>query len=142
MLFSQRGSVHVFVFVLVILCGFGLALGWPQYSKYREIARAKDALVTAAHLGHLQYAYAQEHNGQYQQSWSAFGLPLTCPEITKDGVNVLECEHYDFFMKDGTVVARHRRFPSWFTYNPATEKADCSHEDASLAGAHLCDKTL
>lgn len=138
MIFSQRGSVHTLVFALVIICGFGLALGWPQYAKQREIARAKEALVDAAHVAHIQQAYADEHNGVYAQDWTELGLPLSCPQVTKDGVNVLECEHYEFFMQNGQVVARHRHFPSWFTYDPKTGRADCSHEDASLAGAHLC----
>lgn len=142
MLFSRRGSVHSVVFALVIICGFGLALGWPQYSKYREVSRAREALVDAAHLAYEQQAYADNHGGRYAQDWTALGLPLTCAQVTKDGVNVLECDHYEFFMQEGKVVARHRRFPSWFTYDPVSQKADCSHEDASLAGAHLCGSAL
>lgn len=140
MTFSKAGFAHTVVFVLVIVFGFGVALAWPQFAKHREISRAKDALFSAARLAEVQRNYAKEHGGEYAADWLAFGLPLTCPQVTKDGVNVLECEHYDFFVQDGQIVARHKNFAKWFTYDITTGKADCSHEEDSVAGAHICDR--
>lgn len=41
---GRNGSIHTIVLVLVMLIGFGAALGWPQYEKHRTIAAAQKAL--------------------------------------------------------------------------------------------------
>ncbi len=137
---NQKGMVHGIVFVLVIIVGFGFALGWPQYAKHKEISHAKEALAMAQKLAQAQKDYAPQHEGQYASSWTDFGLPLTCPEVTKEGVNVLECEYYSFYTQDGQVYARHNNIAKWLTVDIATGKADCSHETESVAGAKICEK--
>lgn len=137
---NQKGMVHGIVFVLVIVVGFGFALGWPQYAKYKEVSHAKEALSMARNLAQAQQTYAAEHDGQYTQDWTAFGLPLTCPQVTKEGVNTLECEYYDFYMQDGQIYARHKQIAKWLTVDIASGKADCSHETKSVAGAKICEK--
>ena len=39
---GRNGSIHTIVLVLVMLIGFGAALGWPQYEKHRTIAAARN----------------------------------------------------------------------------------------------------
>ena len=135
---GQRGSIHTIVFGLVLLFGFVAALGWPQYAKHREIFRAKEALSSARNMAQAQSTYATTHNGQYAADWAAIGLPLTCPQVTQNGVNVLECEFYDFYMQDGKVYAKHKNIAKWLTVDVATGQADCSHEEKSIAGSHIC----
>ena len=127
---GQRGSIHTIVFGLVLLFGFVAALGWPQYAKHREISRAKEALSSARNMAQAQ--------GTYAADWAAIGLPLTCPQVTQNGVNVLECEFYDFYMQDGRVYAKHKNIAKWLTVDVATGQADCSHEEKSIAGSHIC----
>ncbi len=135
---GQRGSIHTIVFGLVLFFGFVAALGWPQYAKYREISRAKDALEAARNMAQAQSAYAAKHDGKYAEDWTSLGLPLTCPQVTQDGVNKLECEFYDFYQQDGKIYAKHKHIAKWLTVDATTGQADCSHEEKSIAGSHIC----
>ena len=137
---NRQGMAHGIVFVLIIIVGFGFALGWPQYAKHKEITHAKEALEMACRLAQAQKDYAAEHDGRYAQSWTDFGLPLTCQQVTKEGVNTLECAYYDFYLQDGLIYARHNNIAKWLTVDVASGKADCSHETRSVAGAKICEK--
>lgn len=139
---NHKGMVHSVVFILVIIIGFGFALGWPQYAKYREVSRAKEALAQAVRLGEAQKEYAASHEGEYAGNWEDFALPLTCPQVVRDGVYILECPHYHFYLQEGKIYARHNDIAKWFTYDITTGDVDCAHETQSVAGSKICEKVI
>ena len=57
MLFGPRGSIHTIVLVLVVIVGFGIALGWPQYKKHQMIGIAQQALDLGKALAFAEATY-------------------------------------------------------------------------------------
>lgn len=138
MLFSKRGSMHTFMFALIILCGFGLALGLPQYKKHKNIAQGRAALNHGGALAFSQAAYKQAH-GAYTEDFSQLDLPeeLVACTLQEQGKALL-CGEYLFAQEAGVLRATHVRFPKWLEFNLDEGSIDCSHAGDSEAGRHLC----
>ncbi len=138
MLFSKRGSMHTFMFALIILFGFGLALGLPQYQKHKNIAEGRAALNRGGALAFAQAAYKQAH-GVYTEDFSRLNLPeeLAYCTLQEEG-NALLCGEYLFTQEAGVLKASHVRFPKWLEFYLDEGHVDCSHAGNSEAGRHIC----
>lgn len=138
MLLSSRGSMHTFMFVLIVLFGFGLALGLPQYQKHKNIAEGRQALNRGGALSFAQSAYKQAH-GSYTQDFSRLDLPeeLSSCTLQEEGKALL-CGEYLFTQEAGILKASHTRFPKWLEFNLDEGGVDCSHAGDSDAGRHIC----
>lgn len=138
MFLSNRGSMHTFMFALIILFGFGLALGLPQYQKHKNIAEGRRALNTGGAVAFAQSSYKQAH-GAYTQDFSRLNLPeeLASCTLQNEG-NALLCGEYLFTQEAGVLKASHVRFPKWLEFNLDEGSVDCSHAGDSEAGRHLC----
>lgn len=138
MLFSKRGSMHTLMFALIILFGFGLALGLPQYKKYKNISEGRAALNRGSALAFSQAAYKQAH-GAYAEKFSQLDLPEELVSCTlQEQGNTLLCGEYLFAQEAGVLKASHVRFPKWLEFHLDEGYIDCSHADDSEAGRHLC----
>lgn len=138
MLLSNRGSMHTLMFALIILFGFGLALGLPQYKKHKNIAEGRAALNRGGALAFSQAAYKQAH-GEYTEDLSQLALPeeLVACTLQEQGKALL-CGEYLFIQQAGMLKASHVRFPKWLEFNLDEGSVDCSHAGDSEAGRHIC----
>ncbi len=138
MFFSKRGSMHTFMFALIILFGFGLALGLPQYKKYKNISEGRAALNRGGALAFSQAAYKQAH-GAYAEDLSRLDLPRELASCTlQEEGKVLLCGEYLFAQEAGVLKASHVRFPKWLEFHLDEGRVDCSHAQDSEAGRQIC----
>lgn len=138
MLLSKRGSMHTLMLALIILFGFGLALGLPQYKKHKNIAEGRTALNQGGALAFSQAAYKQAHGG-YTRDFSRLDLPQELASCTlQEQGNALLCGEYLFSQEAGVLKASHVRFPKWLEFHLDEGYVDCSHADDSEAGRHIC----
>ena len=121
---GRNGSIHTIVLVLVMLIGFGAALGWPQYEKHRTIAAAQKALDIGKSLAFAEASY-KEHYKAYTPDFELLGADLPCP-VERAERNL--------------VRVAHKNYPKWFDINIDQGSIDCSHEEGSLVGQHICDR--
>lgn len=138
MIFGQRGSIHTIVLGLVIVVGFGIALGWPQYKKYQTVASAQRALDLGKALAFAQATYKAQHGG-YTPDFAQLNVALPCP-LERDGDKIeMTCSDYVYRLEEGGVLrVQHKGLPKWFDLNLEEGSVDCSHEDGSIAGSHIC----
>ena len=137
MLLSKRGSMHTFMFALIILFGFGLALGLPQYQKHKNISEGRTALNRGGALA--QAAYKQAH-GSYTQDFSRLDLPEELAYCTlQEAGKALLCGEYLFTQEGGVLKASHVRFPKWLEFYLDEGRVDCAHAGDSDAGRHICE---
>lgn len=138
MLLSKRGSMHTFMFALIILFGFGLALGLPQYQKHKNITEGRQALNRGGALSFAQASYKQVH-GSYTQDFSQLNLPEEVSSCTmEEEGRALLCGEYRFTQEGGVLKAAHVRFPKWFEFDLDEGRVDCTHAGDSDAGRHIC----
>lgn len=138
MFLSNRGSMHTFMFALIILFGFGLALGLPQYQKHKNITQGRRALNNGGAVAFAQSAYKQAH-GAYTQDFSRLNLPEELASCTlQNNGGALLCGEYLFTQEAGILKASHVRFPKWLEFNLDEGSVDCSHAGDSEAGRHIC----
>lgn len=137
MLLNRKGSLHRFMFWLVLIIGFGAALCWPYIHKKVEVKKAREALEGGRKIAAAEMIYFKQ-NGVYAGDFQLLGKPLTCPLEKKDDAFLLKCADYSYQVKEDKLVIAHNRYKKWFTISLLDGKADCSHEPASLSGAHLC----
>lgn len=138
MVFGQRGSIHTIVLGLVIVVGFGIALGWPQYKKHQTVASAQRALDLGKALAFAEAAY-KEQNGGYTPDFARLGVALPCPLVREGGKIEMTCGDYVYRLEEGGVLrVQHKGLPKWFDLNLEEGSVDCSHEDGSIAGSHIC----
>lgn len=140
MVLGQRGSIHTIVLGLVIIVGFGIALGWPQYQKHKTVASAQRALDLGKALAFAEATYKTQH-GAYTPDFVQLGLALPCP-VVRDGDKIeMECSDYVYRLEEGGVLrVQHKGLPKWFDLDLAKGSVDCSHEDGSIAGSHICSR--
>ena len=137
---GRNGSIHTIVLVLVMLIGFGAALGWPQYEKHRTIAAAQKALDIGKSLAFAEASY-KEHYKAYTPDFELLGADLPCPVERADGKTEMVCSNYTFSLAEGNLVrVAHKNYPKWFDINIDQGSIDCSHEEGSLVGQHICDR--
>lgn len=139
MLLSKRGSMHTLMFVLIVFFGFGLALGLPQYRKYKNITEGRRALNRGGALAFTLSGYKQRYGG-YTQDFSRLVLPEELAECTlEEGGKVLLCGEYRFSQEGGMLKAVHVRFPKWFEFDLDGGTVNCFHAGDSDVGRHLCE---
>lgn len=139
MLLSKRGSMHTLMFILIIFCGFGLALGVPQYRKYKNITEGRRAINRGGALSFALSGYKQRY-GVYTQDFSKLVLPQELAECTlEEGGRAILCGEYRFTQEGGILKAAHVRFPKWFEFDLDGGTVVCAHAEDSDAGRHLCE---
>ena len=138
--------VHKLVVGVVMLIGFGIALGWPQYRKHQTIKQAQHALDFGREIAYQEAVYKAQ-TGHYQPDFSKLELSLNCPAVVKDGAEEtfgryeINCPPYVFYLKDGHIVrVDHPDMPEWFELDIDSGTVSCSYEKDSWAGAHICDR--
>ncbi len=138
MFFGPRGSIHTIVLVLVVLVGFGLALGWPQYKKHQTLSIAQNALDLGRALAFEEATYKAAH-GTYTPDFAQLNLRLPCPvERSGDKIEMV-CDHYVYRLEEnGLLRVEHKGLPKWFELDLEKGSVDCSHEEGSIAGSHIC----
>ncbi len=140
MLFEKKGSVHTIVFALVILVGFGIALGWPQYKKHQTITHAQEALELGKALAFAESSY-KSVRGKYTPNFAELNLALPCPMEMNNGKPEMVCSEYVFHLEEGHLLRiQHKGLPKWFDLDIENGTVDCSHEDGSIAGSHICNR--
>lgn len=100
---GRNGSIHTIVLVLVMLIGFGAALGWPQYEKHRTIAAAQKALDIGKSLAFAEASY-KEHYKAYTPDFELLGADLPCPVERAEGKIEMVCSDYTFSLAEGNLV--------------------------------------
>ncbi len=140
MYFGQRGSIHTIVLVLVVIVGFAIALGWPQYKKHQTLRVAQRALDLGKALAYAESTYKTQH-GSYTPDFAKLDFALPCPlERAGDKIEMV-CSAYVYRLEEnGVLRVRHKGLPKWFDLNLAEGSVDCSHEDGSIAGSHICNR--
>lgn len=134
---GQRGSIHTIVLLLVMICGFGIALGWPQYKKHQTVAAAQRAVDLGKALAYSESVY-KEHHGAYTPDFTRLGVDLPCP-VTRSAEQVeMTCAHYTYTLEGSQLRVQHNKLPKWFVVDVENGAVDCSHEEGSLAGSHIC----
>jgi len=136
--------VHKLVVGVVMLIGFGIALGWPQYRKHETIVKAQRALDFGREIAFQEASY-KARTGSYQPDFSKLNLSRTCPAAVKDGITEsryeINCPPYVFYLKDGHIVrVEHPDMPEWFELDIDAGTVSCSYEEGSWAGEHICDR--
>lgn len=140
MSFGQRGSIHTIVLILVVLVGFGAALGWPQYKKYQTIRTAQQALEQGKALAFAEASYKTRY-GKYTADFAKLDVQLPCP-VERDGEKIeMVCPDYVYRLEEGNILrVAHKGLPKWFDLDLEKGSVDCSHEDGSVAGSHICSR--
>ncbi len=138
MFVGQRGSIHTIVLILIVLIGFGLALGWPQYKKHQMIRAAKHALELGKALAFAEAVYKTQ-KGAYTPDFAQLNVPLPCP-VERDGEKIeMVCQQYVYRLEEGNILrVAHKGLPKWFDLDLEKGSVDCSHEEGSIAGSHIC----
>jgi len=138
MLCLKRGSMHTFMLCLIVFCGFGLALGIPQYKKYKNISKGRRALELGSALAFAEASYKTAH-GAYTAQWESLALPEEAAACTReDEKNALVCGEYRFTLNGNVLRAEHVRFPKWLDFYLDEGYVDCSHAEDSDAGRRIC----
>lgn len=136
MFFNCKGSAHALVCVLVILVGFGVALGLPQYNKQQTLKRAEKALALGKALAFAEANYKQAF-GKYTEDFTKLRTELPCP--FEEGE--LRCPYYTFRLEnENEIRIQHADYPKWFTVKLDEGSIDCSHEEDSIVGQHICGR--
>lgn len=138
--------LHKLVVGIVMLIGFGIALGWPQYKKHQTIKQARHALDFGREIAYQESAYKAQ-TGHYEPDFSKLELSKNCPVVSKEGDGStsdrveIKCAPYVFYLKDGHIVrVEHPGMPEWFELDIDAGTVSCSYEENSWAGAHICDR--
>lgn len=134
-----HGILHKLVVALVIFVGFGIALGYPQYKKHKNIVRAQEALELGREIAYKESVYF-ERIGRYQPDLSKLKLSVSCPLEEKDGQQILVCTPYTYYLKDSIVRVDHETLPEWFELDVDAGSVDCAYDEGSWAGEHICDR--
>lgn len=138
MVFGQRGSIHTIVLGLVIVVGFGIALGWPQYKKHQTVASAQRALDLGKSLAFAEAVYKTQ-NGGYTPDFARLNVELPCPVVREGDKIEMACAEYVYRLEEGNILrVQHKGLPKWFDLDLEKGSVDCSHEDGSIAGSHIC----
>ncbi len=137
---GQRGSIHTIVLILVVIVGFGIALGLPQYKKHQTLRLAEQALNLGKAVAFAEETYRTQH-GAYTPDFAKLDFALPCP-VERDGNRIeMVCKHYVYRLEEnGILRVQHKGLPKWFELNLAEGSVDCSHEDGSIAGSHICSR--
>ena len=140
MYFEQRGSIHTIVLILVVIVGFGIALGWPQYKKHQTLQTAQRALDLGKALAFAEATYKAKY-GNYTPDFAKLDFALPCP-LEREGSQIeMVCKEYVYRLEgDDILRVQHKGFPKWFDLNLTEGSVDCSHEDGSIAGSHICSR--
>lgn len=140
MFVEQRGSIHTIVLILVVIVGFGLALGWPQYKKHQTLAKAQRALELGKALAFAEATYKTQH-GAYTPDFARLDFELPCPVQREDGKIEMVCSDYVYRLEEGNILrVQHKGVPKWFDLDLEKGSVDCSHEEGSIAGSHICER--
>ena len=140
MFVEQRGSIHTIVLILVVLVGFGAALGWPQYKKHQTIRVAKHALELGKEIAFAEATYKTKY-GAYTPDFTQLNVTLPCPVEKSEGQTEMVCPHYVYRLVEGNILrVKHVNLPKWFDLNLDEGSVDCSHEESSIAGSHICGR--
>jgi len=135
--------LHKMVVGVVMLVGFGIALGWPQYKKHQTIVKAQQALDFGREIAYQQAVYKDQH-GHYEPDFTKLQLSHVCPAAVRDGETAhfeIKCDPYVFYLKDGHIVRiDHPDMPEWFELDIDGGTVSCSYEENSWAGEHICDR--
>lgn len=135
---GRNGSIHTIVLILVMLVGFGAAIGWPQYEKHRTIAAAQKALEVGKSLAFAEASYKERYKA-YTPDLERLDAVLPCPVERTDEKIEMVCSDYTFSLAEGNLVrVAHKSYPKWFDINIDQGSIDCSHEEDSLVGQHIC----
>ena len=138
--------LHKLVVGVVMLIGFGIALGWPQYKKHQTLVQAQHALDFGREIAYQEAVYKTQH-GRYEPDFTRLALSKTCTAIVRDGTEEqagrmeIKCDPYVFYLKEGHIVRiDHPDMPEWFELDVDAGTVTCSYEENSWAGAHICDR--
>ena len=132
--------LHKLVVTLVIVAGFGIALGWPQYKKHQNLVRAQEALDLGREIAYKESVYFKRI-GRYQPDFTKLDLSVSCQSREQDGRQELICPPYTYYLKEnGIVRVDHENMPEWFELDVDMGSVDCAYEEGSWAGEHICDR--
>jgi len=132
--------VHKLVVSLVLLLGFGIALGWPQYKKHKNIVRAQQALDLGREIAYEESEY-KRRTGRTLDDFTKLNLSTKCPFKQNNGRTEMTCDPYVYWLKDGHIVrVDNTQLPEWFELDINAGTVDCSYEEGSWAGEHICDR--
>lgn len=132
--------LHKLVVAVVMLIGFGIALGWPQYKKHQTISQARHALDLGREMAYQESVYKTSH-GQYQPDFTQLQLSVSCPVTTVQEKPAMKCGDYVFYLQNGHIVrVDHENMPEWFELDIDGGTVRCSYEENSWAGKHICDR--
>ena len=111
--------LHKLVVGIVMIIGFGIALGWPQYKKHKTITQAQHAMDLGREIAYKESAYKMQ-TGRYEPDFSKLDLSRDCPAAVEDDAEgnaryEITCPPYVFYLKDGHIVrVDHPDMPEWF----------------------------
>lgn len=142
MLHTKTGSVYRVVLGCFIGVAFAFALAWPQVSKYRNTARAKQAGEFAKKLAAAEEIYKQQ-TGNYTPDFRLLGVTLDCPiDRTADGP-VLDCAEYIYSLQENSFIrAEHKHLPVWLEVAIPNGPVNCQHPPEDWAGSDLCGRLV
>lgn len=132
--------LHKLVVGLVLFMGFGIALGWPQYKKHQNIVRAQQALDLGREIAFEESEY-KKRVGRVVEDFTKLDLSVKCAAQESNGRKEMTCPPYVYWLKDGHIVrVDHTELPEWFELDIDAGTVDCSYEEGSWAGEHICDR--
>ena len=138
MLHTKTGSIYRVVLACFIAVAFVFALTWPQYAKYHNTAKARQAGELAKALAFAEETYKQQ-SGAYTPDFRLLEMSLDCPLIqTADGP-VLDCEEYIYSLQDSRFIrAAHKKLPVWLHVTMPEGTLSCHYPAEDWAGSDLC----
>jgi hypothetical protein len=120
--------------------GFGIALGWPQYKKHKNIVRAQQALDLGKEIAFHESKY-KERTGRVLEDFTKLDLSVKCASQKANDRTEMVCSPYVYWLKDGHIVrVDNTELPEWFEMDIDEGTVACSYMDGSWAGEHICDR--
>lgn len=132
--------LHKLVVGVVLFMGFGIALGWPQYKKHKNIVRAQQALDLGREIAFEESKY-KTRVGHALEDFTKLDLSAKCASQENNGRLEMTCDPYVYWLKDGHIVrVDNTQLPEWFELDIDAGTVDCSYTEGSWAGEHICDR--
>ena len=138
MLRSQKGSIYRVILAVLIGFAFCFALGWPQYSKYRNAAELSKAADIGKSLAFAEETYKEKHQ-TYTPQFKELELALPCDMVTQGPNVVMQCPHYTYQLtQDHIITAVHAELPVWLEIDIEQGTVECKYAQEDWAGKDLC----